>query len=50
VLRTIQLMLSPATLTSQGSDRMDLVRYSPLRSGNERLTGEELMEALPELG
>lgn len=29
---------------------MDLVRYSPLRSGNERLTGEELMEALPELG
>ncbi|HEU5017211.1 MAG TPA: asparaginase [Pseudolabrys sp.] len=50
VLPTIHLMLSPATLTSQGSDRTELVRYSPLRSGNERLTGEQLIEALPELG
>ena len=45
----IHLMLSPATLTSQGADRLDMVRYSPQRSGRERLTGEELLAALPEL-
>lgn len=47
---TIQLMLSPATLTSRGSDRLDTSRYSPLRTGQLRLTGDELLAALPELG
>jgi L-asparaginase type II len=45
----IHLMVSPATLTSQGIDRLDTIRYSPLRSGRERLTGEALLAALPEI-
>lgn len=46
----IVLFLVPATLTSQGSDRLDTSRYAPWRSGKERLTGEALLSALPEIG
>lgn len=46
----IHLMLSPSTLTSQGVDRLDMIRYSPSRSGRDRLTGEALLAALPEIG
>lgn len=45
----IHLMLSPATLTSQGVDRLDTLRYSPTRSGRDRLTGDALLAAMPEL-
>lgn len=48
-LPLLHLMLSPATLTSQSFDRLDMIRYSPLRSGRERLTGEALLAALPEI-
>jgi len=35
-------------LTSQGRDRLDLLRYGPWHSGKERLTGEAVLAALPE--
>jgi L-asparaginase len=40
-------MIGPGTLPSVGKDRMDLVRYR--LSGNQRLTGEQMLEALPEI-
>ena len=46
-LPRIRLMLGPGTLPSVGKDRMDLLRYS--RSGRPRLTGEQLLEPLPEI-
>jgi L-asparaginase len=43
----VQLMIGPGTLPSVGKDRMDLLRY--LASGNPRLTGEQMLESLPEI-
>jgi L-asparaginase len=43
----IQLMIGPGTLPSVGKDRMDLLRY--LVSGTPRLTGEQMLESLPEI-
>jgi L-asparaginase len=46
-LPRIQLMIGPGTLPSVGKDRMDLLRYR--LSGNPRLTGEQMLEPLPEI-
>jgi L-asparaginase/Glu-tRNA(Gln) amidotransferase subunit D len=46
-LPRIQLMIGPGTLPSVGKDRMDLLRY--LASGNPKLTGEQMLESLPEI-
>ena len=46
-LPRIHLMVGPGTLPSMGKDRMDLLRYR--LSGNSRLTGEQLIEPLPEI-
>ncbi len=47
-LPRIRLMLGPGTLPSQGRDRLDLARYR--KSGRERLSGEALLELVPEIG
>lgn len=49
-LPRVRLLIGPGTLHSQGADRLDLLRYSSERSGRPRLTGDELLEALPEIG
>src|SRR5689334_2824431 len=49
-LPRVRLGIGPGTLHSQGKDRLDLVRYNSLISGKPRLTGEQLLEALPEIG
>lgn len=46
-LPRIHLILSAGTLPSIGKDRMDLLRYR--ESGIPRLTGEQLLEPLPEI-
>jgi len=46
-LARIQLLIGPGTLPSVGKDRMDLLRYR--LSGNPRLTGEQMLESLPEI-
>ncbi len=46
-LPRIYLLIGPGTLPSQGKDRMDLVRYR--KSGRPRLTGQEMLAALPEI-
>ena len=46
-LPRIHLMIGPGTLPSMGKDRMDLLHYR--LSGNPRLTGEQLIEPLPEI-
>jgi len=46
-LPRLRLLMAPGTLPSQGKNRMDFLRYS--RSGRPRLTGEELLAALPEI-
>ena len=43
----IRLLIGPGTLHSRGRDRMDFTRYS--RSGNPRMTGQELLPTLPEI-
>ena len=43
----IHLLIGPGTLHSRGHDRMDFTRYS--KSGKPRMTGEELLEAVPEI-
>jgi len=45
----IALFMASGTLPSRASHRMETVRYAPWRSGRERMTGEELIAALPEL-
>lgn len=42
------LLLGPGTLHSRGRDRLDTYRYAPWCSGNARMTGQELLAALPE--
>jgi L-asparaginase len=44
----ITLMMGPGTLPSRGADRMDLARYR--NSGKPQMTGQELLEAVPEVG
>jgi L-asparaginase type II len=46
-LPRVHLLVGPGTLPSVGKDRMDLLRYR--LSGNPRLTGEQLIEPLPEI-
>jgi L-asparaginase len=46
-LPRIRLLMGPGTLPSQGSGRLDFTRYR--RSGRARLTGHELLAALPEI-
>src|SRR5688572_3505112 len=46
-LPRIHLIVSAGTLPSIGKDRMDLLRYR--ESGIPRLTGEQLLEPLPEI-
>ena len=46
-LPRVHLMIGPGTLPSVGKDRMDLLRYR--LSGNARLTGEQMLESLPEI-
>jgi L-asparaginase len=48
-LPKVCLLLGPGTLHSQGRHRLDTFRYAPWSSGNPRLTGQELLKALPEL-
>ena len=45
----IALFMASGTLPSRASHRTETVRYAPWRSGRERMTGEELIAALPEL-
>ena len=46
-LPRIRLLMGPGTLPSQGSGRLDFTRYR--RSGRPRMTGHELLAALPEI-
>src|SRR5688572_22989354 len=46
-LPRVRLLIGPGTLHSRGKDRMDFTRYS--RSGNPRMTGQELLATLPEI-
>ncbi|OGA49945.1 MAG: hypothetical protein A3G24_05280 [Betaproteobacteria bacterium RIFCSPLOWO2_12_FULL_62_13] len=46
-LPRIRLLIGPGTLPSQGKGRLDFVRYR--RSGRSRMTGQELLAALPEI-
>ena len=48
-LARVRLVVGPGTLHSQGVDRLDLIRYAEERSGRPRLTGQELLAALPEI-
>jgi L-asparaginase len=48
-LPAVHLLIGPGTLPSQGRDRMDFLRYSEENSGRPRLTGQELLGALPEV-
>jgi L-asparaginase len=46
-LPRVHLMIGPGTLPSVGKDRMDLLRYR--LSGIPRMTGEQMLEPLPEI-
>jgi L-asparaginase type II len=46
-LPRIHLLIGPGTLPSVGKDRMDLVQYR--KSGNPRMTGEQMLAQLPEV-
>src|SRR6476619_5912014 len=46
-LPRIQFLIGPGTLPSVGKNRMDLLRYRV--SGIPRLTGQQLLEPLPEI-
>jgi L-asparaginase len=48
-LPLIRLMMGPGTLPSQGKDRMDFLRYNETISGKPRLSGQEMLAAIPEL-
>ena len=45
----IRLVLVPGTLPSRANTRSELIRYSFERSGLKRMTGEDLLGAIPEL-
>jgi L-asparaginase type II len=46
-LPRVHLLIGPGTLPSVGKDRMDLVQYR--KSGNPRMTGEQMLAQLPEV-
>lgn len=46
-LPQIHLVMGPSTLQSRGKDRMDFHHYRD--SGRPRMTGEELLDAIPEI-
>lgn len=46
-LPNIHLLIGPGTLHSRGHDRMDFAHYR--NSGKPRMTGEELLAAIPEI-
>jgi L-asparaginase type II len=46
-LPRIHLLIGPGTLHSRGSDRMDFAHYR--NSGKPRMTGDELLAAIPEI-
>src|SRR5882672_6628327 len=46
-LPRVHLLIGPGTLPSVGKDRMDLLRYR--QSGNPRMTGQQMLEQLPEI-
>jgi L-asparaginase type II len=46
-LPRVHLLIGPGTLPSVGKDRMDLVQYR--KSGNPRMTGEQMLAQLPEI-
>ena len=48
-LPVVRLLMGPGTLPSQGAHRLDVLRYAEWRSGRPRLSGEELLAALPEI-
>jgi L-asparaginase len=48
-LPRVRLLIGPGTLHSQGKDRLDLLRYMEVLSGRPRLTGQQLLEAVPEI-
>jgi L-asparaginase len=43
------MLLGGATLRSQGADRLDLARYTAAISGRPRLSGAEILAAIPEI-
>lgn len=45
----VRLIIGPGTLPSQGKDRMDLTEYSERLSGKPKLTGRQMLDALPEI-
>jgi L-asparaginase len=47
--RRIFLSEGPGTLPSQGGDRLDFTSYNSRLSGKPRLTGREMIAALPEI-
>ena len=48
-LPCVRLLMGSGSLQSQGAHRLDLLRYATQYSGKPRLTGEELLAALPEI-
>ena len=48
-LPRIRLMMGPGTLPSQGRDRMDFTHYSEKLSGKPRMTGQQMLAAVPEI-
>ncbi|HEY7063722.1 MAG TPA: asparaginase [Chloroflexota bacterium] len=48
-LPVVRLMMGSGSLQSQGAHRLDLLRYATQYSGRPRLSGEELLAALPEI-
>src|SRR5215213_6623855 len=48
-LPTVHLLIGPGTLPSRGIDRLDFLRYGFWASGNAPMTGQELLEAVPEI-
>jgi L-asparaginase len=48
-LPSVRLLMGSGSLQSQGAHRLDLLRYATQYSGQPRLSGEELLAALPEI-
>jgi L-asparaginase len=47
-LPLVKMLMGGATLRSQGAHRLDLARYTEAISGQPRLTGAEILAAIPE--
>lgn len=48
-LARISLVLCSGTLPSRATSRTEFVRYAPWKSGRDRMTGNELLDEMPEL-